>query len=340
MTHAVPVPDADHAGTARREAEALARSAGFPAEDIGRTALVATELATNVGRHGGGGALLMRLVGSGDDGSSQGVELIAIDRGPGMRDVARSLQDGVSTYGSAGVGLGAIRRQSEEFDVYSLPAPSTPGQGTVVLSRLFAGRRAPRGPAARLGVVSVPKPGELVCGDGVAVVRSDRVVALMVVDGLGHGVQAHEAATAAQRIFEGGALAPPAVALQRVHAGLRATRGAAVGIVNVDLAASAAAFAGVGNIAGFAAAGGQLRRFVSMNGIAGHTAGQMREFLYPCDGAGLVIVLHSDGLGTNWSLDRYPALASRDPALIAAVLYRDLSRGRDDTTVAVLKRAA
>ena len=77
-----------------------------------------------------------------------------------------------------------------------------------------------------------------------------------------------------------------------------------------------------------------------MNGIAGHSAERFQEFVYPCEGPGLVLVMHSDGLSTNWSFDRYTGLMARHPALIAAVLYRDAGRSRDDATVLVLKRAA
>jgi hypothetical protein len=47
--------------------------------------------------------------------------------------------------------------------------------------------------------------------------------------------------------------------------------------------------------------------------------------------------MHSDGLSSSWTLDKYPGLATFHPALIAAILYRDLSRHRDDSTVLVGK---
>jgi len=50
-----------------------------------------------------------------------------------------------------------------------------------------------------------------------------------------------------------------------------------------------------------------------------------------------MLVLHSDGLVSHWSLDAYPGLAARDPSLIAGILYRDFTRGRDDVTVVVAK---
>lgn len=335
MNRLLPVPDASHANAARRGVESVARSCGFGEQDIGRAALVALEMATNVARHAGGGHLLLRAVTVED---RRGVEIIAIDRGPGMADVAHSMSDGVSTFGSAGVGLGAIRRQADEFDIHSQTGPA-PCHGTAIYVRLWPGRRAPVETLAIVGSVSVPKPEELVCGDGVAVVRSGTTVSLLVVDGLGHGVAAQQAANAACDLFQKSLVTSPVMAAQRLHAGLRGTRGAAIGIANVDLAASSLTFSGIGNIAGLAAAGGQVRRFVSMNGIAGHTAGQLREFVYPCDGPGLVVILHSDGIGSSWSLDRYPGLAARHPALIAAVLYRDGTRGRDDATALVLRRA-
>ena len=47
--------------------------------------------------------------------------------------------------------------------------------------------------------------------------------------------------------------------------------------------------------------------------------------------------MHSDGLTAHWSLDGYPGLAERDPLMVAAVLYRDFRRVRDDATVLVLR---
>jgi hypothetical protein len=49
-----------------------------------------------------------------------------------------------------------------------------------------------------------------------------------------------------------------------------------------------------------------------------------------------LLVMHSDGLTGRWTLDRYPGLLVRHPALVAAVLYKDFLRGRDDATVVVV----
>jgi hypothetical protein len=75
---------------------------------------------------------------------------------------------------------------------------------------------------------------------------------------------------------------------------------------------------------------------VSHNGTVGHQMRRVQEFVYPWPAEALVI-LHSDGLATQWRL--LPGLAARDPALIAAILYRDFRRGRDDVTVLVARRS-
>ncbi len=62
------------------------------------------------------------------------------------------------------------------------------------------------------------------------------------------------------------------------------------------------------------------------------------EFTYPWDSCSLLL-MHSDGLQTQWSFDSYPGLLERHPSLIAGVLYRDYARGRDDVTVVVAQEA-
>src|SRR5262249_12574606 len=157
MTRRIAVDDPSYVAGARREVENQARAINLGQEEIARAALVATELSTNLVRHGGGGQLLVRSL---PTTTVTGLELVAIDRGAGIRDVAASLRDGVSTGGTSGTGLGAIRRQSDEFDIISAPR-----QGTAVLVRIWPGRTPVPGPGVQIGVVCVAKPEEELCGD-------------------------------------------------------------------------------------------------------------------------------------------------------------------------------
>ena len=71
-----------------------------------------------------------------------------------------------------------------------------------------------------------------------------------------------------------------------------------------------------------------------MNGTVGHSVAKIQQFSYPWE-KNSALIMHSDGLTTRWNVELYPGLASRHPALMAAVLYRDFSRKRDDATILV-----
>src|SRR5690348_7468410 len=107
------VDDESKVGEVRRAAQAMA-GFEFDAQAAGRVAIVATELATNLLRHAGGGELLLQTLGI--EGTAV-VEMLALDRGPGMADVERCMMDGYSTIGTPGTGLGAVRRLADEFDI-------------------------------------------------------------------------------------------------------------------------------------------------------------------------------------------------------------------------------
>jgi anti-sigma regulatory factor (Ser/Thr protein kinase) len=327
---AVPVTELSQVGEARRVAIALAAWQGFGETEAGQVALVVTEAATNLVKHARDGVILLRCV---HERGTAGLEVLALDRGPGMADVGHCLRDGFSTAGTPGTGLGAIARLSGCADIHSVP-----GQGTALLVRLWAG--PPPGPpeGLRVGAVSVPVAGEEVCGDAWAVEQADGRAVLLVADGLGHGPDAAAAAREAVRVFRDSAGLGPADILQAIHPALRSTRGAAVAVAEVRLREGAVRYAGVGNITGTVLSAGGDRSLVSHNGTLGHAARRFQEFAYPFP-QGATLVMHSDGLSSRWDLDAYPGLHARDPALIAGVLYRDFRRGRDDATVLAASRA-
>jgi anti-sigma regulatory factor (Ser/Thr protein kinase) len=323
---AVRVEDPSQVGEARRRASAVAREARFDETLAGKVSLIATELATNLVKHARGGTLLLQALGS---PGHFAVEVLALDSGPGM-EVDRALNDGYSTSGSPGTGLGAVRRLANEFDAWSVR-----GQGVAVVARVWAA--PPEFPLA-LGGVCQPYPGETACGDAWAVRPSGRAVQVLVVDGLGHGPIAARAAQAAVAEFVARDQATPERAVHAIHGALRSTRGAALAVAGVDLGAHALRFAGIGNVAGSLDSGGKPRGLVSHNGIAGHEARKIQEFTVAWERPAL-LVLHSDGLTSQWRLDRYAGLTARHPALVAGLLFRDHRRRTDDCTVVVLKEA-
>jgi anti-sigma regulatory factor (Ser/Thr protein kinase) len=334
VTTSVDVTEPTDVASARRAATACARGMGFAEADVGRVALAATEAATNLVKHAGGGTLLVGAANGTGEGANA-VDLVAVDRGPGMVDVDACLVDGYSTAGSPGTGLGALQRISTLFDCYSRP-----GRGTVVLSRIAPGQTAdqPRQHFVE-GGVSIPYPGELVCGDDWAVRFDHTAMTVVVCDGLGHGPSAAEAARAATTVLAGNGDRGPSELVALMHDALRHTRGGAAAVARIDAEAARVRYCGVGNISGTIVDGSRVRHLVSHNGTLGHEARRIHEFVYdwPQDA---LLVLHSDGIATRWRLHEYAGLAARHPSVIAGVLYRDFRRGRDDATAVVVKRAA
>ena len=292
-------------------------------DQAGRAAIVASELGSNLVKYAQKGVLQVAAL-SGRRGP--GVEIVAFDSGPGMPDVASSLVDGRSTGTSPGTGLGAVRRLSDEFDIYSQP-----GRGTVVVSQIYRDPQAPR-PVLGLGVTMRPVNGESVSGDAWGMRAGPGWALLMVADGLGHGLLAADAAAAAVNSFQHSRDETPVELVQTMHQALRGRRGAAVAVARLERQQGSVRFAGLGNIAGTLQGPTLSQGMVSHNGTAGFEARNIREFIYtlPEDS---IIVMHSDGISSNWNMATYPGLLRRHEALISATIYRDASRDRDDACV-------
>src|SRR5438270_8194583 len=271
-------------GGVRRAAAGLARRSGLAEEVVGRIALVATEMATNLLKHAGGGLVAMDRFA---DAAGSGLELLALDRGPGMADVTRCFADGYSTAGSPGTGLGAVARTSDRYAIYSRS-----GLGTAVMAR-FLSRDATSVRGPEFGVLIDSYPGESVCGDRWVAANGRSGATVLLVDGSGHGSLAAHAAETAVRAFADNTDKECVPLVEAIHRALAPTRGAALAVARVDFGARVVRFVGVGNIGAVLATGGEARRMASYNGTAGHVAPRIREFTYPFTDRPLVI-LHSD----------------------------------------------
>ncbi len=322
---AVSVTEPNQAGEARRTAVRLAGVLGLDERARGEVAIVATELATNLARYARNGALLIQAL---DLPAGPTLEMLSVDAGPGMADVSACLRDGYSTGGTPGNGLGAVRRLSAEFDIHSAPA------GTVVLARV-RGAAAAAAPGYDWGAISVPAPRETVCGDAWRIAVRGGDLAVMVADGLGHGPQAAAAASLAVGAFEAQPFEDAAALIERTHKALTGSRGAAIAVATLGHAG--VRYAGVGNIAGVLAGGDRGRGLPSQNGTVGVQIRRVQALDYEWPPRAR-LVMHSDGLTSRWTLDAYPGLAARHPAVMAGVLWRDCTRGRDDATIVVVGR--
>ena len=332
METTVEVVEHSQVGQVRRLALELGRAQGLGEHDLGRAALVATEMSTNLVKYGKNGTVTLERFC--DEGGS-GVQLIAADAGPGRADFDASRRDGHSTGGSLGIGLGVIMRASDVFDTYS-----GVDQGTAVLSRVCAERKLPATASPRaleLGGRCAPMRGQDECGDAWAHTRAGRWERLCLVDGLGHGPLAAVAAAAALAAFHAAPeAATPADIVALCHTELATTRGAVMAVAAIDVAAGRLLFAGVGNILGVIHSGLDSHHLLSIEGIVGHNVRKIRMVERQWT-PGDALVLSSDGLSGRWNMNVYPGLLQRHALLVASVLFRDFARTTDDATVLVAR---
>lgn len=273
------------------------------------------------------------LVGTFDNLNAPYLEIISIDRGPGMGNVNNMLQDGVSTSNTLGQGLGSIKRLSDTFEIYSQV-----GWGTIVLSRIYkkADDKNLR-PKVTVRPLIVAKPGETTSGDGFYVKYADNSLKLILADGLGHGPDANHAINEAATAFKYFRGADPVEIIRHLHLSIKKTRGAVANVIVYDTAKVAWTSAGVGNISLRLINPLTIKNHLSYNGIVGHNIpGTMSAYQY--SGAEFALaVLCSDGIKSKWEINRHPQIGRYDLSILNAIIYKDFARKTDDMSVVSIK---
>ncbi|MCA1614809.1 MAG: ATP-binding protein [Acidobacteria bacterium] len=346
--HTQDIKDEAQVGTARRGVHRFASRLGFSDDRLSEIDIVVQEMGTNAARYATSGGCLHWGETLGDE---PGIELFYFDKGPGIYDLDRALRDGVSSGGSIGGGFGAMRRLLDEFDAYSTVKGTTrrlttarrSTHGTALLGRKWVAppadderRERARRTSRRLGAWSRPRPSEDANGDAYFVKEHGGETLLAVVDGLGHGRGAREAAAAAVEVLELWRGEPLDELTLGVHDALRATRGAVMGAVAINPARETFAYAGVGNVEVRVLGAADPARPIPTNGTLGARLSSVR--VWPHRWAeGSTLVIASDGISATWDPAAYPGLAARSPQLLAGVLLRDFVRNSDDATVLVYR---
>jgi serine/threonine-protein kinase RsbT len=110
--------------TARQEGRRLSAGLGFSSTDLTLIATAISEVARNIRVFAGEGQVQIKQL---NERGRDGIMVVARDKGPGIRDLERAMQDGYSTRGSFGLGLPGARRLMDEFQIRSKP-----GRGVTV----------------------------------------------------------------------------------------------------------------------------------------------------------------------------------------------------------------
>ncbi|UYL07423.1 ATP-binding protein [Bdellovibrio sp. SKB1291214] len=322
-SHNFSMTDPSQVGEVRRFVQKLSKDFDFNEVEVGRLSIIVNELGNNLVKYAPGGRLLVRAF---DNQDLKQVEILSIDTGPGM-DVDVVMTDGYTTGQTPGTGLGSVKRQADYFDLYSTT------KGTVIVAGIFKDSSKS---SFNFGVVNLPVASESVCGDDYYLNMDKDSVTALVVDGLGHGILASQAANEATALFSEIQNEPLDFILNRIHGKLKSTRGGAVFLLRWS-EAGVVTFTGVGNIRTVIQKPIENKTLISQNGTAGVQIRTPKVLSEKWDGEGLLI-LHTDGINNRWDFSAHPGLIYRHPAVIAGIISRDFCRGTDDATVVVIGR--
>lgn len=111
---------------ARQLGRNVAKDLGFGTVDQARVTTAISELARNIYLYAGQGTVAIEKV---QRNGKVGMKIIAMDEGPGIKDIRKVMEDGYTTSGGLGAGLPGVKRLMDEFDI-----DSTPGKGTRILA--------------------------------------------------------------------------------------------------------------------------------------------------------------------------------------------------------------
>ncbi len=317
----------------KREIHTKAVAAKFDEIDTGKIDIIVSELTSNLIKHAGDGEILYRFTPNKDEPV---FEILCIDKGPGIADPVSSMRDGTSTTKTLGQGLGAMQRLSTTFQILSLRQ-----WGTVLYCRI--GTESKHLEHSRSGfdldikTLCIPKMHEEVCGDGYKIVQTTSHIKILFGDGLGHGPRAKEAMDTAENFFFESDEVDPVALMRTVHEAVRRTRGLVATIAVMDKANQTWNICGVGNISTRLYTGIEYRNYMSYNGTIGlNIPKSMNPTVIPVE-RNQHLVMCSDGITTRWNLGAYPSAFKNDPTLLAAAIYKDFSRGNDDSSILIAK---
>lgn len=330
----ISVSDAADVTLAERKAKRVVGEVGFADLAVEELAIVVRELASNVVKHADEGTITVTP--RKNDGR-RGIEIRAKDFGPGIADVDQALEDGYSTAGTLGYGLGAVHRLTDEVVIESNENGVT---GVEIVATRWCSEPSP--PAVQnpitAGAATRAKPGMEYNGDAFIIKREDENMLVGVIDGLGHGQSAHQAAQRANRYVKTHANQSLSHLFGGVERACRNTRGVVMALARFDLTAEQATVGSVGNISVKVHNSPRPMNVITPRGVLGANAPQpaIREWDW---NRAYTLIMHSDGVTTGWSQDEFAHLTEKSATNAARALLQSLAVARDDATVLVVKEA-
>lgn len=315
----------------RRIAKEMAHDIGFDECTREEISLVVSELASNIIKYTKRGIITISPV---CNEQCEGIMIEAEDDGEGFNEYT-ALKDGVSTSGTLGVGLGAVNRLMDEFDILQRENHT----GTRIVCKRWLHDNSNHGEHCpfEFGVFSRPKPNESTNGDTFIIKNIYGATLVGVIDGVGHGVLANHAANAARQYIERHAESPLQDIFRGVERACSATRGVVMALVVLDWKKSTFRYASVGNIeAKIFSYKHEKPKFLVRRGIVGKQAPSpvVTENNWH---SGDMLVLHSDGISAHWNWNNFASYLNHPAQVISEEIFNVMQKNHDDATIVIVK---
>jgi anti-sigma regulatory factor (Ser/Thr protein kinase) len=312
----------------RSKLVAIARRLGVSNLERENMLLVAAELVSNNVKHAAGRGMVQLWMQPGGV-----LDMLALDYGPGIANLAAAEEDGYSTLSTLGKGLGAIRRLSGESYIYTQQAQ--PGQprkwsGTVILARFFLGKKdKEESPLSNSACIPVPclmyvtTATEFIC-------KQEQYCAGCTWTGWGTVRKRRRPLPIWQLLnYES-----PQAMLTAVDQQLHDTRGAVAITGEIDLTKYSLRLSGVGDMNAHIYDQEQIQHIAFAPGILGREH-RTANVLQTGFGKKCVIVTTSDGIRRNWDAANFVGLFNQHPQLIAYALGNIMGRISDVQSICV-----
>lgn len=320
---------------AGRQAKEVGRTLEFEPATIEDVVLVVHELASNIVKHADQGTITFTPR---TRGETRGIEINATDSGPGIVDVERAIEDGYSTAGSLGGGLGTVHRLMDEVVIDSDHTTRTGVRITATRWRADSDPDSTQPPPVTVGAATRPKPGYEQNGDAFLIEHKSGESLVGVIDGLGHGQAAHEASRQAKQYVRTHTDQPLADLFDGVERVCRDTRGVVMLLARFDWRAETVTLGSVGNITLRVCHAPTDRHLTPTRGVLGSRALGPRITEWEWHSS-TFMVMHTDGLDARWQCEDFSLRDDRSITHTAAALLEQLATGEDDATVVIINGA-
>ncbi|MBC8321375.1 MAG: SpoIIE family protein phosphatase [Bacteroidetes bacterium] len=316
----------------------IAKNIGFNHVAQSEISIIVSELANNLVKFPGEGKIVVNAF---NYNHKKVLDIVSIDYGPGIENTEVTMRDGFTTSASMGTGLGAVKRLSDEFDLFSVPANLYSKRVkpiTVIFARkwLTKEKSSIKNNDFKIGCITRPMPGFEENGDGIFFTQSDGEICASVIDGIGHGYEANIASQAAIDYLEKNNSEEIEPLLNDLHLALIQTQGAVIAIARLSKRQNKLIYGGIGNISARVFNSPIPVHPLTMNGSLGGRINHIRAYEHQWV-PGSVLLMTSDGISNRWDISDFKDLHTKHPAIIAHIVFDQFSRQNDDATVLVIK---